>query len=58
MIGAILASHKILGATPIGNKYQRIHRDRQKHYVVFLEWNQSECTNTGGARCRSVFEKF
>ena len=34
-------------------KYQRIHKDRRKHYVVFLPWNQSKCTNTKRTRCRS-----
>ena len=33
---------------------QTIHKE---HYVVFCEWNQSKCTNTNEARCRSSFEE-
>ena len=32
-------------------KYQRIHEDRRKHYVVFHPRNQSKYTNTSRSRC-------
>ena len=40
------------------NKYERIHKDRRKHYVVFHEWKQSKCTITSRARCRSCAENM
>ena len=38
-------------------KCQRFHKDRRKQYVVFHHWNQSKCTNTSRARCRSGTEE-
>ena len=32
-------------------KYQRVHKDRPKHLVVFHKRNQGNCTNTSIARC-------
>ena len=31
-----------LGPILIEAKYQRIHKDRRKHYVVFPPWNQKQ----------------
>ena len=39
-------------------KYQRFHKDRRKNYVVFHLWNQSKCTNTSRASCRSSTKKL
>ena len=38
-------------------KYQRIHKERRKHYGVFPSWNKSECENTSRAKCRSSIEE-
>ena len=32
-------------------KYQGIHKDRRKHYVVFHGWNRGQCTNTSRGKC-------
>ena len=45
------------GTIFIEAKYQRIHKDRRKHYVVLPSWNQSKCQNTSRARCRSSIEE-
>ena len=45
------------GTTLNEAKYQRIHKDRRKHYVVFPSWNQSKRENTSGARCPSSIEE-
>ena len=41
------------GTVLIEAKYQRIHKDRRKHYGVLPSWNQSKCQNRSRARCRS-----
>ena len=45
------------GTILIEAKYQRIHKDRRKHYGVLPSWNQSKCQNTSRARCRSSVEE-
>ena len=45
------------GTTLNEAKYQRIHKDWRKHYVVFPSWNQSKRENTSGARFRYSFEE-
>ena len=45
------------GTILIEAKYQRIHKDRRKHYGVLPSWNQSKCQNTSRARCRSSIEE-
>ena len=32
-------------------KYQEVHKDRRKHYVVLHELNQGNCTDTSRPRC-------
>ena len=34
-------------------KYQRFHKDRRKHYVLFHQWKQGKCTDTSRAISRS-----
>ena len=45
------------GTILIEAKYQRIHKDRRKHYCVLPSWNQGKCQNTSRARCRSSVEE-
>ena len=45
------------GTILIEAKYQRIDKDRRKHYGVLPSWNQSKCQNTSRARCRSGIEE-
>ena len=46
----------IWGIILIGTMCLRIYQDRQKHQVVFFDWNKSNSTTTGRARRRSGAE--
>ena len=37
--------------------YQRVHKNRRKHYVVFHQWNQRKCKNTSRAKRWSSTEE-
>ena len=46
------------GTILIEAKYQRVHKGRRKHHVVFHQRNQSKSTNTSRARYRSTAEQL